>query len=84
MIFDDPVYGTVEVSLHDASPARERGIGGRCTRTPDTRNNDILRAVNGAVSTMGVSVGLRFPGDNIPVAVDGTWVCALLFGTMGV
>jgi hypothetical protein len=59
-------------------------------RTTDTENlpstteipsNDILRAVNGAVSSVGVSAGLRFPGSNIPVFVDGTRVCALFFGT---
>jgi len=58
---------------------------------------DILRAVNGegrspsssrakpddgAVSSVGVSAGLRVPGGNIPVTVDGTRVCALFFGTV--
>jgi hypothetical protein len=44
--------------------------------------DDILRVVNGAVSSVGVSAGLRFPGGNIPVVVDGTRVCALFFGTV--
>jgi|GEM_PF-3612666 len=46
-----------------------------------TIEHDILRAVNGAVSSVGVSAGLRLAGGNIPVTVDGTRVCALFFGT---
>ena len=45
-------------------------------------SNDILRAVNGAVSSVGDSAGLRLPGGNIPVTLDGTQVCAPFFGTV--
>ena len=48
----------------------------------DRRLYDILRAVNGAVSSVGVSADLRLAGGNIPVTVDGTRVCALFFGTV--
>jgi len=37
---------------------------------------------DGTVSIVGVSVGLRFPGSNVPVTVDGTRVCALFVGTV--
>jgi len=43
---------------------------------------DILPVVNDGVSSVGVSAGLRVPGSNIPVTVDGTRVCALVFGTV--
>jgi hypothetical protein len=60
---------------------RARHRGRRTVPRGSDAGDDILRAVNGAVSSVGVSAGLRFLGGNIPVVVDGTRVCALFFGT---
>ena len=43
--------------------------------------DDILRVLKDAVSSVGVSAGLRLAGGNILVVMDSTRVCALFFGT---
>mgnify|MGYP007014200692 CR=1 FL=1 len=46
-----------------------------------TEVRDIPYTEKNTVSCLEKSACLRFPGDNIPVTVDGTQVCTLSFGS---